>query len=84
MCTPGRSHLHYEEKVVQCEERECTVSERLHSTVGGQGVCCEERVCSIKNVTSAVAGREVCSTNQSSDILQHSQNRPTGDRWLKF
>ena len=23
-------------------------------------------------------------TNQSSDILQHSQNRPTGDRWLKF
>ena len=24
------------------------------------------------------------SANQSSDILQHSQNRPTGDRWLKF
>ena len=23
-------------------------------------------------------------TNQSSDILQHSQNRPTRDRWLKF
>ena len=22
--------------------------------------------------------------NQSSDILQHSQNRPTGDRWPKF
>ena len=22
--------------------------------------------------------------NQRSDILQHSQNRPTGDRWLKF
>ena len=22
--------------------------------------------------------------NQSSNILQHSQNRPTGDRWLKF
>ena len=22
-------------------------------------------------------------TDQSSDILQHSQNRPTGDRWLK-
>ena len=22
--------------------------------------------------------------NQSSDILQYSQNRPTGDRWLKF
>ena len=21
---------------------------------------------------------------QSSDILQHSQNRPTGDRWLKL
>ena len=24
------------------------------------------------------------SINQSSDILQHSQNRPTEDRWLKF
>ena len=23
-------------------------------------------------------------TNQGSDILQHSQNRPTGDRWLKL
>ena len=23
-------------------------------------------------------------TKQSSDILQHVQNRPTGDRWLKF
>ena len=22
--------------------------------------------------------------NQSTDILQHSQNRPTGDRWLKL
>ena len=22
--------------------------------------------------------------NQINDILQHSQNRPTGDRWLKF
>ena len=22
--------------------------------------------------------------NQSSDILQHSQNRPTGDRWIKI
>ena len=29
-------------------------------------------------------GRLVTSENQSSDILQHSQNRPTGDRWLKF
>ena len=25
-----------------------------------------------------------CDKYQSSDILQHSQNRPTGDRWLKF
>ena len=24
------------------------------------------------------------SLNESSDILQHSQNRPTGDRWLKL
>ena len=23
-------------------------------------------------------------SNQSSDILQHSQNRPTGDRWIKL
>ena len=23
-------------------------------------------------------------SNQNNDILQHSQNRPTGDRWLKF
>ena len=29
-------------------------------------------------------GRIVTSENQSSDILRHSQNRPTGDRWLKF
>ena len=27
---------------------------------------------------------EVKTQNQSSDILQHPQNRPTGDRWLKF
>ena len=29
----------------------------------------------------------ICSSidiNQSSDIVQHSQNRPTGDRWLKL
>ena len=32
-----------------------------------------------------VASRAVVeSSNQSSDILQQSQNRPTGDRWLKF
>ena len=27
---------------------------------------------------------EQVTANQSSDILQHSQNRPTEDRWLKF
>ena len=27
---------------------------------------------------------EELAANQSSDILQQSQNRPTGDRWLKF
>ena len=27
---------------------------------------------------------DITSTNQSSDILQHPQNRPTGDRLLKF
>ena len=34
-------------------------------------------------VTSAIAVVETSVPNQSSDILQHSQNRPTGDRWLK-
>ena len=28
--------------------------------------------------------RKFHKSNQSSDILQHSQNRPTRDRWLKF
>ena len=31
-----------------------------------------------------ISDEEDIVTNQSSDILQHSQNRPTGDRWLKF
>ena len=30
------------------------------------------------------AFKKALHVNQSSDILQHSQNRPTGDRWLKF
>ena len=39
--------------------------------------------------TNDMSSREVCSllscnSNQSSDIVQHSQNRPTGDRWLKL
>ena len=31
-----------------------------------------------------IMGHETRNLDQSSDILQHSQNRPTGDRWLKF
>ena len=27
---------------------------------------------------------DIVTPDQNSDILQHSQNRPTGDRWLKF
>ena len=35
------------------------------------------------NVVTSVSFRPD-PNNQSSDILQHSQNRPTGDRWLKL
>ena len=35
-------------------------------------------------VTVERVPNELYAQNQSSDILQHSQNRPTGDRWLKF
>ena len=36
-------------------------------------------------VESQASWEKFCnSISQSSDILQHSQNRPTGDRWLKF
>ena len=34
--------------------------------------------------TAFFNGKAKTITNESSDILQHSQNRPTGDRWLKF
>ena len=36
------------------------------------------------DVNESEDNSNVSYTNQSSDILQHSQNRPTGDRWLKF
>ena len=45
----------------------------------------------IETHTTQIASLQHCyrrfmidDVNQSSDILQHSQNRPTGDRWLKF
>ena len=40
----------------------------------------------LKPLLSAPTAKRFLKTvlNQSSDILQHSQNRPTGDRWLKF
>ena len=34
--------------------------------------------------TRLIGMKPVDAINQSSDILQNSQNRPTGDRWLKF
>ena len=38
-----------------------------------------------ENFYSVIKGCNVLEEEyQSSDILQHSQNRPTGDRWLKF
>ena len=45
---------------------------KVTSTVGGQGVCCEEKVCSIKNVTSAVAG-EQCAVPRRSSHLQYEE-----------
>ena len=45
---------------------------KVTSTVGGQGVCCEEKVCSIKNVTSAVAG-EKCVVPRGSSHLQYKE-----------
>ena len=53
-------------------------------------------LCSIGSANSSAGRASDCSseghqfepglvaTKQSSDILQHSQNRPTGDRWLEF
>ena len=38
----------------------------------------------MKMLWSGIRSIVVSKSNQSSDILQHSQNRPTGDRWLKF
>ena len=38
----------------------------------------------IKTKSGIVTEEVFIVPNQSSDILQHSQNRPTGDRWLKF
>ena len=35
-------------------------------------------------VQELIMGKDGHVRNQSSDILQHPQNRPTGDRWLKF
>ena len=36
------------------------------------------------NVVKGKFELDIKDDNPSSDILQHSQNRPTGDRWLKF
>ena len=40
------------------------------------------RILKLPTVNAQIMERII--SNQSSDILQHSQNRPTGDRWLKF
>ena len=44
----------------------------------------QERIQVIENSKQSQAQNRIIFSNQSSDILQHSQNRPTGDRWLKF
>ena len=41
-----------------------------------------QSIAKLKNSRSIIFQQD--SSNQSSDILQHSRNRPTGDRWLKF
>ena len=66
----GVSHLQYEKKVVQCEERVYRMR-RATFAVGGQGVWCEEKVCIIRDVTSAVQG-EKCAVCRGSD-LQYKQ-----------
>ena len=58
---PGRLHLQYNQKVVQCEERMCSIR-RATSAIGEESVWCEQKVCSIGNVTSEVRVEKVCST----------------------
>ena len=69
MCAvPGESHLQYEEKVMQYEER--VYSTRIATfDVGGQGLWCEEKLYSIKSVTPAVLGEKVCSTRKVPSTL---------------
>ena len=53
-CTvPGRSHLQYDKNFVQCERRMYSIR-MTTSAAGGEGVCFEYKVCSVRNVTSAV------------------------------
>ena len=42
------------------------------------------RYVNFENGSHFICSFNLNNPNQSSDILQHSQNRPTGDRWLKF
>ena len=69
MCAvPGESHLQYEEKVMQYEER--VYSTRIAtSDVGEQCAWCEEKLYSIKNVTPAVLGEKMCSTRKVASTL---------------
>ena len=61
-CTVPRGlHLQYNQKVVQCEERMCSIR-RATSAMGEESAWCEQKVCSIRNVTSAVRVEKVCST----------------------
>ena len=44
----------------------------------------QETLCGLWKYLENSPKRTAIYLNQSSDILQHSQNRRTGDRWLKF
>ena len=57
---PAGSHLQYGENFVQCEERVYSVRMATYA-IGGEGVWFEEKVGSIRNVTSAIQEKKVCS-----------------------
>ena len=65
------------------KEKITTLSERMYHKV----VSIAQDIDFITRNKSKLTPKRIAlpvTMNQSSDILQHSQNRPTGDRWLKF
>ena len=75
MCIYIRYSMSIIEKVFHYEENEITVI-KCRGDIWFRG----------KDIAKALGYSIPCKAihehiNQSSDILQHSQNRPTGDRW---